>query len=63
MAPHFIVHFRDVVQREKCNRIMPQKCVCHLLGLSVESGWQARQANEKLVENIAGEAAEGRSFG
>lgn len=63
MEAHFKVHFRDVVQREKCNSIIPQKSVCYLLGLNVESGWQARQANEKLLKNIAGEAAEARSFG
>lgn len=51
------------MQREKRNSIIPQKSVCYLLGLNVESGWQARQANEKLLKNIAGEAAEGRSFG
>lgn len=56
-------YFKEVVQREKCDRIIPQKSICYLLGLSVESEWQARQANEKLLKTIAGEAAEGRSFG
>lgn len=50
-------------REKKYNRIIPQKCICYLLGLSMESGWQTRQANEKLLKNIAGDAAEGRSFG
>lgn len=29
----------------------------------MESGQPARQANEKLLKNIVGEVAEGRSFG